>query len=118
MMLRWTMVAALLTAVILTACPAVSAAEAGENYDRYCKSCHGADGTGKGPASAILKTPPGNFADCAAMKALEHDFVLKIIAEGGGAVGKSPQMPALGKKLSPEEIKGLADYVTTHFCAR
>jgi mono/diheme cytochrome c family protein len=101
---------------MLCLAPSAPAAEAGDNYDRYCKSCHGADGSGKGPASAMLKTPSGNFADCAAMKALKREFLLKIIAEGGAAVGKSPQMPGLGKKLSPGEIEGLAVYVATHFC--
>lgn len=27
-------------------------------YVAYCASCHGADGTGNGPAAAALKTPP------------------------------------------------------------
>jgi mono/diheme cytochrome c family protein len=119
MKVRRTTIVGLLTGLSLMPCLAssVSAAEAGENYDRYCKSCHGSDGTGKGPASALLKTPAGNFADCDAMKALKREFLVKIIAEGGTAVGKSPQMPGLGKKLSLEEIEGLADYVTKHFCS-
>jgi cytochrome c oxidase cbb3-type subunit 3 len=93
-----------------------SAAPPGENYKKLCGTCHGDDGKGSGPAARVLDKQPGDFTDCQAMKAKKREFLVKIIAEGGRAVGRSAQMPASGKKLSPKEIEELADYVATHFC--
>jgi len=86
-------------------------------YAKKCRKCHGSSGTGDGPAAGALDVHPGNFTDCAAMKSRTHEYLVDIISKGGGAVGKSDQMPAHRKKLSPEEIDGLASYVSTHFCA-
>ncbi|MGH0034018.1 MAG: c-type cytochrome [Myxococcota bacterium] len=30
-------------------------------YTRYCGSCHGATGNGKGPVASVLKTPPADL---------------------------------------------------------
>jgi cytochrome c oxidase cbb3-type subunit 3 len=92
------------------------AAPPGDNYKKLCRTCHGDDGKGSGPAARVLDKQPGDFTDCQAMKAQKREFLVKIIAEGGRAVGRSAQMPASGKKLSPKEIEELADYVATHFC--
>lgn len=35
-----------------------AAAEGKEIFVKHCASCHGTDGTGKGPAAVALKTPP------------------------------------------------------------
>lgn len=95
---------------------AALAAAAAENYQKLCRNCHGDDGSGNGPVAAVLDKPPQNFTDCAAMAAHSREFLRKIITEGGGAVGESPQMPAFGKNLSAEEIEELTGYVATHFC--
>ncbi|MFQ5666987.1 MAG: c-type cytochrome [Candidatus Binatia bacterium] len=92
------------------------AAPAPANYKKFCRKCHGDNGSGNGPAAAVLDKHPGNFTDCATMKTRTHDYLTKIISKGGGAVGKSPQMPSHAKKLSAEEIEELATYVATHFC--
>ena len=49
-----------LTLACLSAAAATAAdAKAGEAvYDKSCKSCHGADGRGSGPAGAALKVAP------------------------------------------------------------
>jgi len=96
--------------------PLAQAASAGDNYDQLCRKCHGDDGDGTGPAAAVLDKHPGNFTDCEAMKSRTHDFLVNIVTGGGAAVGRSPQMPASGKKLSPEEIDELAKYVASNFC--
>ena len=92
------------------------AADVQKNYDKKCRKCHGSSGAGDGPAAAALDVHPGDFTDCARMKSHSHQFLVDIIAKGGGAVGKSDQMPAHAKKLSPEEIDELATYVATRFC--
>jgi mono/diheme cytochrome c family protein len=93
-----------------------TAANPQENYKKLCLTCHGADGSGNGPAAKMLNKHPGNFTNCEAMKAHDRAFVVKIIAEGGPAVGRSSQMPGSSKKLSAEEIDALADYVIKGFC--
>ena len=101
----------------LNASPFAAAAEPVEkNYKKLCRPCHGDDGSGKGAAAGVLDKHPGDFTDCVAMKALTHDFLVKIISEGGAGVGRSSQMPASAKKLSTEEIGELATYISTHFC--
>ncbi|MFQ5666981.1 MAG: c-type cytochrome [Candidatus Binatia bacterium] len=92
------------------------AESAAKNYEQLCRKCHGEDGSGNGPAAGVLDKHPGDFTDCAAMQERSRDFVVKIIAGGGAAVGRSVQMPVTGKKLSPEEVEALADYVMHHFC--
>jgi mono/diheme cytochrome c family protein len=94
------------------------AASPEENYHRLCRSCHGDDGSGNGPAAKVLSKHPGNFTDCEAMKAHDRGFLVKIIAEGGPAVGRSSQMPGSAKKLSAKEIEELADLVAKGFCKR
>ncbi|MGA9526652.1 MAG: cytochrome c [Terriglobales bacterium] len=42
-----------------------SAASGSEMYKAYCAACHGADGTGNGPAAVALKVPPSNLATLA-----------------------------------------------------
>lgn len=41
--------------------PNVSPASGKEMYMAYCASCHGANGTGNGPAATALKVPPANL---------------------------------------------------------
>ena len=41
--------------------PNVTATSGKEMYNAYCASCHGADGTGNGPAAPALKTRPTNL---------------------------------------------------------
>jgi len=102
--------------VLSIPCHAVWAASPAENFHKLCRSCHGEDGSGNGPAAKVLSKNPGNFTDCEAMKAHDKAFLVKIISEGGPAVGRSSQMPGSGKKLSAEEIEQLADYVVKNFC--
>ena len=94
--------------VAIAAAPA-AADDAKALYEKQCVSCHGAAGHGDGPAGKMLKPPPESFA-----KALAHASeadIIKIIKEGGKAVGKAPTMPAYGSKLTDEQITGIARYI-------
>lgn len=102
---------ALALGLLLGLTPAVSySADAEANYAKHCVKCHGEDGDGKGPAAAVLDVSPGDFGDCEAMKSLSDDFLLKIITNGGEAVGKSPQMPA-ANKVAAEDVPALVKYI-------
>lgn len=36
-----------------------------DSFDRYCASCHGADGRGRGPVASVLKYPPTDLTTLA-----------------------------------------------------
>src|SRR5436190_24258353 len=58
-----------------------------------CATCHGADGTGTGPAAETLTTKPRNYTDPAWQASVTDDDLRKTILLGGQGVGKSPLMP-------------------------
>lgn len=113
---RYCLLVAVATMTAMGTCFPARAADVKENYKRLCSMCHGEDGSGNGPAAKVLNKHPGDFTDCEAMKARDREFLVKIISDGGAAVGRSSQMPGRGQKLSPREIEELADYVSTGLC--
>lgn len=77
-------------------------------YGQRCKACHGANGTGDGPAGKFLKPPPSDFA--VSLKGKSDAWIAKAIKQGGAAVGESAEMPAYGD-LSDQQIKELVSYI-------
>lgn len=71
-----------------------------ELYDRLCASCHGATGTGDGPAAAGLQSAPADFTDRAHATYYSDRGRLHIIRDG---VPES-QMAGFGSSLSGDEI--------------
>ncbi|HEY5945706.1 MAG TPA: cytochrome c [Kofleriaceae bacterium] len=77
-----------------------------------CATCHGADGTGTGPAAETLTTKPRNYTDAAWQASVTDDDLRKIITLGGQAVGKSPLMPGNPQlKDEPETLDGLVKII-------
>jgi len=68
--------------------------EADDLFASLCSTCHGADGSGNGPASAAFPVKPASFADADFQKKVSDEEIAKAIVGGGAAVGKSPLMPA------------------------
>jgi len=58
-----------------------------------CATCHGADGSGNGPAAETLTTKPRNYTDPAWQASVTDDEIRNTILRGGQGVGKSPLMP-------------------------
>ena len=115
---RITAGAVLMAASFLLGSLAVSTARADDTADVYtkkCATCHGVGGKGDGPASKVLKPPPGDFT--ATLKGMSDDDIARMIKEGGKALGKSASMPAYGGKLSDEQIKSLVQHVKA-LCAK
>lgn len=104
---------------LLSAAPAAAddaaLAKAQENYQTYCKKCHGEHGKGDGPGAAMLNPKPRDFADCANMQKRSDDELFKVISEGGEAVKMSADMQPWGGTLSDAEIHGLMSFVRS-FC--
>jgi mono/diheme cytochrome c family protein len=98
-----------LLAALLVLPPAVPAAEenkgttaatsaeadaaAHEIYRTRCVLCHGESGKGDGPGAMALDPRPRDFGDAAWQSTVTDEYVERIIARGGVAVGKSPSMP-------------------------
>lgn len=86
--------------------------EAKNIFSTRCTPCHGPEGKGDGPASAGLTPPPRNFGDAQWQASVTDEHIEKIIQYGGGAVGKSPAMPAnpdlVGK---PQVVAALRDRI-------
>lgn len=87
-------------------------ADAKTTFATVCATCHGADGTGNGPASASLNPKPRNYTDAAWQASVTDDELRKIILLGGQAVGKSAMMPGNPQlKDKPEVVDGLVQIV-------
>lgn len=103
----------LITAALLAlpAPPAESlrgdAAKAKDNFDRYCKTCHGPEGKGDGVLAPYLDPKPKDLSDGERMGKLSDEEIYKVIKEGGPAIGLSSKMAAWGQVLSDQEVKDL-----------
>ncbi len=68
-----------------------------DNFHDYCSPCHGRDGTGHGPVSAALKTPPADLTRLAQKNGgvFPRARVRDYITNG------SPNIPAHGTSMMP-----------------
>jgi mono/diheme cytochrome c family protein len=108
--------AGLFAVLVVMATPAAagvhgSAARGGADYAAYCAPCHGSRGGGDGPLAAMLVPRPARHSDAAYMNALSDDYLLRLLKEGGPAVGKSSLMGAWGRTLSDERICDLVSFM-------
>ena len=92
----------LLSGLLLSSGPAKSEDKSAATYKQKCAACHGPDGKGDTPAGKSTKVR--SFADPDVVKQTDDDLAAVIDK------GKN-KMPAYGKSLKPEEIKGLVAYV-------
>lgn len=87
-------------------------AAAGEaRFKQLCGTCHGNTGRGDGPAAAGLPVKPRNFADAAWQSSIDDAYLLKVIREGGAAVGKSPMMTPFGHSLDEAQTRDVIAYI-------
>jgi high-affinity iron transporter len=78
-------------------------------FAQHCSSCHGASGTGDGPAAAGLEPPPANMHNAERMARLSlYDLYNSI---GLGVEGTA--MPAFAAKLDDRERWDLASHVAS-----
>lgn len=82
-------------------------------YEYYCALCHGKGGNADGFNATNLKTPPTRHTDPILMGTLSDAQIHRIIKEGGGALGRSPQMPPWGGVLRDREIDNLVAFIRT-----
>jgi len=83
-----------------------------EISDKYCVMCHDPESTPERVSNFDnLAPPPHLFSDGNILNAISDVDLVKIIADGGPALGKSPQTPAYGNTLKPAEIKAVIAYM-------
>jgi len=80
-------------------------------FKRQCVMCHGATGQGDGPAAKTLKGKLPSLADKSTMSKITDDHIHETITNGKKT--EIGNMPALGKRLKPEEITDIVHYVRT-----
>jgi mono/diheme cytochrome c family protein len=96
------LVFATVLALIMMVPSAAHAQAAAATYKAKCASCHGADGKGGTPAAKALGVR--DFGSDEVTKMSDPDLAAIV------TTGKN-KMPAYGKTLKDEEIKGLVAYV-------
>jgi mono/diheme cytochrome c family protein len=80
-------------------------------FKKQCVMCHGAAGLGDGPAAKSLKGKLPSLADKAVMSKLTDAQIHEAITNGKKT--EIGNMPALGKRLKPEEITDIVNHVRT-----
>jgi mono/diheme cytochrome c family protein len=82
--------------------------------DKYCIRCHDPESTPERVSNLDNLSPaPHQFTDGATLNRMSDADLTNMIAHGGQALGKSPQMPAYGATLKPAEIKAVLSYLRT-----
>jgi mono/diheme cytochrome c family protein len=71
-------------------------------YAENCAACHGAHGSGDGPAGRELTPKPADLSLTMSMPIAQDDFLYWSIAEGGAQFGSA--MPAFKSTLRPDDI--------------
>ncbi len=86
--------------------------QAEKMFATVCATCHGMDGSGKGPAADALNPKPRNYTDATWQASVTDDQLKDIILKGGQGVGKSPMMPGQPQlKDQPEVLDGLVQII-------
>ena len=97
---------------VQTAMGAGNAEAGGKLYQTRCTPCHGPDGKAATPTAQALNPKPRDHTDGAYMNQLSHEHLVKVIKNGGPAVGKSPIMPP-NPDLNDQQIDDIIAFVRT-----
>jgi len=95
---------------------AADSAKGQEVYNTYCALCHGPTGLGDGVGAAALDPKPRDLSSATLLESYTDEYLVNVITNGGGAVGKSPAMPPWGGVVSPEDIQNVVAYIRKNLC--
>lgn len=102
--MRWLSLCAILAVGVGCAAAIADEAPSGKaTYEKFCKSCHGVDGTGNAKMAKALKVAPEKL-NLGPAASKPRDEVKKITLDG------KDKMPAYAKKLKTEEVEPLIEY--------
>ncbi|MFI5109617.1 MAG: c-type cytochrome [Terriglobales bacterium] len=84
-----------------------------EVSEKYCAVCHDPESTPEKVSNFDNLAPPAphQFTDGNTLNPMSDGDLIKIIADGGPALGKSPQTPAYRRTLTMAEIKAVVAYL-------
>ncbi len=82
-----------------------------EIYQNLCIRCHGDKGDGHGMIATYLDPYPRDFTNAGFMNSKPEDRFVNSIKNGVGGTS----MPAWGKVLSDDQIKGVLAYIAENF---
>jgi mono/diheme cytochrome c family protein len=84
-----------------------------ELSEKYCTVCHDPESTPERVSNFDNLTPPAphQFTDGNTLNPMSDNDLIKIIANGGPALGKSPQTPAYRGTLTTAQIKSVVAYL-------
>lgn len=87
----------------------VSPARLGQHiFEFQCSLCHGKYGEGDGRMQRVIKNPPpANLT----LTKQGDEYIHKVIALGGAAMGRSKHMPPWGGELNTAEIDAVVIYI-------
>lgn len=103
--------AGMLACVFLSASALAADVEAGKaKFQQHCAICHGATGAADSPTAAALDPKPRVLADAEWQASVDDEYLVKVIREGGPAVGLSPLMVAQ-QRLSDEDVAEIIAYI-------
>jgi caa(3)-type oxidase subunit IV len=85
--------------------------DAAQEFATTCGVCHGAGGAGDGPAAAGLDPHPADFTDEAFWASRNRARILRVVSEGGAAVGRSALMPGFGSRYDADQLDALVDHI-------
>jgi mono/diheme cytochrome c family protein len=80
---------------------------------KYCTTCHDPESTPERVSNRDNLTPPlpHQFTDGNTLNNMSDADLIKVIADGGPSLGKSPQSPAYRSTLSQAQIKAVVAYI-------
>ncbi|MEZ5427027.1 MAG: c-type cytochrome [Pyrinomonadaceae bacterium] len=82
-----------------------------EIYQNLCMRCHGQNGDGNGQIAIYLDPYPRDFTNAGFMNSKTDERLVNSIKNGVGGTS----MPAWGKILNEEQIKGVLAYINENF---
>ena len=89
-----------------------SAEAGGKLYQTRCAPCHGPDGKAATSTAQALNPKPRDHTDGAYMNQLSQEHLVKVIKNGGPAIGKSPIMPP-NPDLNDQQLDDIIAFVRT-----
>jgi mono/diheme cytochrome c family protein len=98
---------ALLLTMAFVPAPVLADALGARIYGERCSACHGADGSGDGPAAAALQPKPRNFRDPGFWRGRPR-LQIRLVVEKGRP---GTMMAGFEGVLTPEEIEAVVSYV-------
>ena len=80
---------------------------------KYCTTCHDPESTPERVSNLDNLAPPlpHQFTDGKTLNNMSDSDLINIIADGGPALGKSPQTPAYRSTLTQAQIKAVVAYI-------